>query len=219
MTKKDLTGQKFGRLVVLEEAGKDKHRAILWKCQCQCEKGSIVIIYGNSLRKGKTKSCGCFNKEKLKETHTKHGHTKNGKETPVYIIWQNMLARCYGPSNKDYHNYGGRGIKICNRWLGKHGFENFYEDIGKYRPEGKTLERINNDGHYKPENCTWITKQEQQWNTTAKGYYWHAQNQKWQAQIVVNKKYIYLGCFDIPEEARQTYIEAKWKYHGVWLNE
>ena len=211
----DLTGQRFGRLVVLEEAGR-KNGSVTWLCQCDCKEKNIVFTRGSDLRKGSTKSCGCFNKEKTKETNTKHGQSnKNNKPTSVYKSWQDMLSRCYNPNNSAYHNYGGRGIKVCERW---HDFENFYEDIGKYKPKGKTLERINNDDGYYLENCRWATRQEQTWNTRAKGYYQDKRG-KYYTQIKVDYKDIYLGSFDTPEEARQAYIKAKWKYHGVWLDE
>ena len=212
LKKIDLIGQKFGRLVVLEDVGENKHKQVIWKCQCQCEEGNIVTVRGNSLRSGNTKSCGCFNKEKAQEKATKHGQSKS----PIYRIWHSMLNRCYNPNNSSYHNYGGRGIKVCEKWWN---FETFYEDIGKYRPEGKSIERISNDSHYEINNCKWATVEEQSQNRRAKGYSQHKKTGKYCSRVAINKKQIHLGCFDTPEEARKAYIEAKWKYHGIWLEE
>lgn len=212
MTKKiDLTGQRFGRLVVLEEAGR-KNGKVTWLCQCQCEEETIIIVHGNSLRKGVTKSCGCFNKERAKEANIRHGQSRS----KIHNIWWTMLNRCYNLNSYKYYNYGKRGIKVCERW---HKFENFYEDFGKYKEEGKTIDRIDPDGDYEPDNCRWATILEQNRNTRAKGYYWNETKQKWQATIGINYKNIHLGFFDTEEEARQAYIEAKWKYHGIWLDE
>ena len=216
--KKDLTNQKFGRLVVLEEAGRDKHGKVLWKCQCQCSEKSIVTICSNSLRTKHTQSCGCVQKEYAKkEKYVKHGQARKSSKNPIYHIWIAMFNRCYNPNNQAYHNYGGRGIRVCDRWPGENGFQNFYEDIGKYRKEGTTLDRINNDGDYEPSNCRWTTWEKQQQNTRSKGYHLNKRNGKYLSKIRVNKKTIYLGHFNTPEEARKAYIEAKRKYHGIDL--
>jgi len=217
MSKKiNLKGQRFGRLVVLEEVGKNKNRQVFWRCECGCKERKVIIVRGTSLTSGNTKSCGCLRKERIKEVSTKHGQSKRSKKTSAYKSWAGMLARCYNPNNITYSHCGGRGIKVCEHWWE---FENFYEDIGKYRSEGLTLDRINNNGNYEPSNCRWATPQEQAHNTRAKGFCWDQKKQKWLAQITVNYKQIYLGLFDTPEEARQIYIEAKKKYHGVYLNE
>jgi len=112
----------------------------LWKCKCDC--GNIRIIRSECLLRGRTKSCGCLRKEKTKETRTKHGMCK----TPTYTVWCRMIQRCTNKNATDYNYYGDRGIKVCEGWLK---FENFYSDMGK-RPEGLTIERIDNDkGYYK----------------------------------------------------------------------
>ena len=141
----------------------------------------------------------------------KHGQS-NSK---IYNIWANMLHRCNNPNNKRYKDYGGRNIKVCKRWQGKYGFENFYEDIGKYKTKGMTLDRKdNNDGYY-PENCRWVTRQTQSRNMRGKGYRWGKKTKKWEARITVNYKQIHLGCFDTEEEARKAYLKAKRKHHGI----
>ena len=207
--KLDLTGQRFGRLVVLEEAPK-KNNKIVWYCKCNC--GNEKIISSNNLRSGTTKSCGCLNIEKAKERQTKHGK----RNTLTYKIWDGMIQRCYNKNNTEYFRYGGRGIKVCERWWD---FENFYEDMDKHWQKGLTLERIDNDDDYKPSNCKWASRQEQAYNTRAKGYSKDKKNNKWVSCITVNYKQIHLGSFDTPEEARQAYVEAKKKYHGIDLTQ
>ena len=208
--KLDLIGQKFGYLIVIEEAGRDNGRNVLWKCRCDCS-GKEVIVYGTCLKNGQTKSCGCLQREKIKEKSTKHGKRKS----PIYKVWINIRQRCYNPNNQDYRYYGGRGIKVCERW---HKFENFYEDMGDIYKNGLTIERINNDGHYEPKNCKWVIPSKQQWNKRCRGYYWDACSQKWQARIMKNNKPIFLGLFTYEEDARKAYVEAKKKYHGVYLD-
>jgi hypothetical protein len=148
----DLIGQKFGRLIVLEQAGKDKWRNSRWLCQCDCKQSKIVS--GNNLKSGATKSCGCLHKEMM----TKHGCYGD----KFYTVWQHMKQRCINPRNKDYPDYGGRGITVCDRWLNS--FENFNEDEGENWKLGLTIERIDNKLGYYPGNCAWITIAEQQRN-------------------------------------------------------
>lgn len=202
----DLTGQRFGRLVVLEEAPKNKREGPSWVCRCDC--GNICVAHRKELRRGDTKSCGCWKKETLKNRGAKH-NKKTQKS------WRGMMNRCYDSKDKRYPYYGGRGIKVCDKW---HNFENFYEDMGD-KPEGLTLERVNTNGDYEPSNCKWATWKEQHQNQRARGYSWIARVKKWRAHIQVDHKPVFLGLFNTPEEARQAYIEAKWKYHGVWLDE
>lgn len=154
-TKKiNMIGQKFGRLTVIEECKeRDKHRHILFKCVCDC--GNYVNVLGTELRNGRTKSCGCLQKEKAKEANTKHGK----RNTRLYRIYYAMINRCYRINNANYINYGGRGIVVCDEW--KHNFEAFYNwAINNYK-EGLTIDRIDHDGNYEPDNCKWITYKEQ----------------------------------------------------------
>ena len=133
-----IVGQRFGRLVILEEVGKSRKGHYLWKCLCDC--GNIKIVRGSTLKSGATQSCGCLQKEKILESITKHGMCN----TSTYTSWQGMFCRCNNSDRECYKNYGGRGITVCKRW---NKFENFFADMD-FRPEGLTLERIDNNKGY-----------------------------------------------------------------------
>lgn len=150
MSKKlDLVGKKFGRLVVIKETIYKGLRA--WACQCDC--GEKTIVTTSNLTNGHTNSCGCIKREVTAKTHTKHGMCG----TPTYRSWESMLNRCNNKNGMDFSDYGGRGIKVCERWKD---FSNFYSDMGE-RPEGTSIDRINVNGDYEPSNCRWATMKEQ----------------------------------------------------------
>ena len=157
---KDLTGKRFGRWLVLGE-GEHKyygnHRILHWKCECNC--GTVRDVIGSKLTRGDSKSCGCLFQELLKSGvfTKKHGMWN----TRIWNIWNAMLGRCKYPSNASYQYYGGRGIKVCERWQK---FENFYEDMESTYKDGLTIDRKDNDGDYEPGNCRWLTYKEQMRN-------------------------------------------------------
>lgn len=159
---KDITGQRFGRWTVIALHAKPSrikptHNS-LWLCVCDC--GNKSIVDSTFLRLGKSQSCGCLKTER----HTKHGHA-GSHPTATYHSWTGMWQRCTNPDNPGYSNWGGRGIKVCERWRS---FENFLADMGT-KPSGYTIERIDNDGNYEPGNCTWIPKSEQWKNKRHQG--------------------------------------------------
>lgn len=161
---KKLDGQVFGRLTVISRAGSKSGR-VLWACECQC--GRTTEVVSHDLTSGHTTSCGCWRNERNTSTPVVHGHARRGvKLTPTYRTWQAMMTRCYNPNVPPYKDYGGRGITVCAGW---HYFENFLAYMGE-RPDGMTLERVDNSGNYAPDNCKWATKAEQANNTRANRY-------------------------------------------------
>ena len=152
MKKLDLTGKRFGRLTVIEEAGKAKDGRIRWQCLCDC--GQITETPSTkTLRNGTCKSCGCIQKD------TPNKQTHGMTNTKLFRVWSGMKQRCYYRKHKSYSDYGGRGITICDEW--REDFQTFYEwAMASGYQEGLTIDRIDNDGNYEPSNCQWLTRQE-----------------------------------------------------------
>lgn len=156
--------EKYNRLTLIKEVepyiwGKRKYPKFLCKCDC----GNMVEVRLDKMKINHSTSCGCYNKELTSKPHetpynAKHGHTIGGKSSREYNSWWGMRQRCNNSKSKFYKYYGGRGITVCDRWLNS--FENFLKDMGN-RPEGMSLDRINNDGNYEPANCRWATQSDQ----------------------------------------------------------
>ena len=161
--KHDLTGQRFGRLVVLSRAENSWDGKPMWKCLCDC--GKECVKYGSALTYGYTKSCGCYNRELAEKKQYRHGETRSR----LYSVWNMMKQRCNDPNHRYYKNYGGRGVSVCDEWAKSYEAFRDWAMANGYDPDAKhgecTLDRIDNDGDYCPENCRFIGWSEQQRNT------------------------------------------------------
>lgn len=171
-------GQKFHRLTIVE-ANLRIGKEIYHLCRCDC--GIEKKIFARNVERGKSKSCGCLSREKSRE-HATHGLSKK----PIYQTWSRMCRRCDNPKIERYKNYGGRGIRVCERWKK---FENFYADMGDIPGPGYSLGRIDNDKNYGPDNCRWETEEQQQNNTSRTIWIEHAGNRmslsQWAVKLCV----------------------------------
>lgn len=204
----DRTNERFGRLVLLERAGRTNSKKVLWKCICDC--GNEVLRTSGDLVTGNSVSCGCYLKEKI----TKHG----GWNKSSYNTWRAMMRRCYKKEDKDYLRWGGKGIVVCDRW---HNYENFAADMGE--PVGdETLDRIDPYGNYTLENCRWAGVQTQNRNVKVRA------NSKtgvigvskttsgtYMAKITVKTKNFYSKCYATIEEAAAARKELERLHWGV----
>lgn len=147
----DLTGQRFGRLVVVERAENSADGRARWLCRCDC--GQSKTVLGEHLKKGRTKSCGCAKSESSSKRFKKHG----GRNSKLYRIWSNMKDRCNNPDCKVYSDYGGRGIKVCKEWIDDFSAFQKWALANGYK-EGLTIDRKDNDKGYSPDNCRWTDR-------------------------------------------------------------
>lgn len=159
----DLTGQRCGRLTVLGMAEK-RGKQPRWYCVCDC--GQRTVVAGPDLRDGHTQSCGCLSADINTAVFVTHGATigkaAGGRASPEFIVWSSMLTRCRNPRSKTFKHYGGRGVRVCERWQGS--FENFLADMGPRPSIDHCIDRVDPDGNYEPSNCRWHPKSERNRN-------------------------------------------------------
>ena len=152
----NLVGRKFGRLKVIKRSQNDKWGGTCWLCKCEC--GAMRTIPRTSLVSGRTKSCGCLNKEILSKRRLKHGDTRGKKWNPLYYVWWSMLKRCEDSKTKAFKYYGEKGISVCSEW---HDYRTFRDwALANGYKKGREIHRINNNESYEPKNCEWLTVQE-----------------------------------------------------------
>ena len=200
----DLAGRKYARLDVMSYAGK-KGKKPQWLCHCEC--GRTTVVQSSHLKSGNTSSCGC--------SRSARGMTGSRERR----TWSAMKTRCYNKNWHAYENYGGRGIAICDRWL--ESFESFYADMGDKPTPNHSIDRINNDGNYEPDNCRWATSSEQNRNqrmstrntSGVKGVHWDERKSKWRAFISINNKNKYLGGYTDKARAISARKSAEQKYY------
>lgn len=146
----DLINKRFGALSVIARHSQDLNGGPVWVCQCDC--GKLSNVRGTSLKQGHTRSCGCIARDGVTVRNTRHGM----RNTPEYRVWAAMKSRCINPGSQAWRNYGGRGITVCAQWI--ESFPQFLNDMGEQPSSNHSIDRLNNDGGYAPENCQWVER-------------------------------------------------------------
>jgi hypothetical protein len=155
----DLTGHTFGRLTVMRFAGHQGNKRT-WQTYCAC--GNHIVVLGESLRSGNTKSCGCKKVDRAEGIKLRHGEARHNDRTPEYRTWKGMVNRCECPTSSAFAKYGGRGVQVCRRW--RDSYEAFLADMGRKPSAQHSIDRINPFGNYEPSNCRWATATQQRHN-------------------------------------------------------
>lgn len=203
-------GSKFGRLVVTSHAGVDKRNKTLYNTICEC--GVNVIAYATELRSGHTKSCGCLRSELSSKRMTTHGATKNYKISKEFSTWCSIKQRCLDKNSKSYENYGGRGIKICDRWLNS--FENFLNDMGEKPSNKHSIDRIDVNGNYEPNNCRWATQKEQMRNVRHNVILEYNNTKMTMAEASEKSKIPYYIIQQRIRKGQKDLFDANWRHIG-----
>lgn len=204
----DLRNQRFGRLVAAKPTEKRRRASIIWHCICDC--GNECFVTSTNLQQGYAQSCGCLWRERV----TSH----NMCNTPIYLVWSDMISRCENSNHHAYKNYGGRGIRVCERW---HDFRNFFADMGE-KPEGLTIERRNNEGNYNPGNCYWATWKEQQNNKRPiscgpnEQYWFRAWHKDMMCQFMSNNQNRFAKKHSLDASVISQCLLSKRKQHKGW---
>lgn len=157
---KDMTGQRFGRLLVLGVSEKTKSGHAQWLCRCDC--GHERSYFGKNLRRGMSRSCGCLARDSWGQSNVRHGHARVGRTSKEYRTWASMVQRCTDPSSTAYKDYGAHGVSVCERW--REDFTNFLADMGPAPSSEHTIDRVDSAGNYEPANCRWADLQTQSRN-------------------------------------------------------
>lgn len=210
----NLVGNRYGRLIVIKETDRritrGGHSVRYWECMCDC--GNLTVASSNQLRSGNTKSCGCLRKDCVIKTFTTHNQSKS----KLYRIWYEMKGRCLNKKDKAYKNYGDRGITVCDEWINSFSDFSYWATNNGYE-QGLTIERIDNDGNYCPENCKWVPRSEQSKNRRSCHFITYSGQKKtlsdWARYLGVKRSILryYIDKFDDDIEGLEKVISMQRK--------